>query len=85
MERTISELWYRIKLHQRILEYLQQDLTPIVNEQSEVNQSAYKEGEISYLEYLDGLEQVVKVKQQYLTALYKFNALRVELDYWLGK
>jgi outer membrane protein TolC len=56
-----------------------------VNEQSLVNLKAYKEGEISYLEYLDGLEQVVKVKKQYLTALYKFNALRIELDYWLGK
>ena len=85
LERTISELSYRLKHQQHILEYLQQDLTPIVNEQSEVNQSAYKEGEISYLEFLDGLEQVVKVKQQYLTALYKFNASRVELDYWLGK
>jgi outer membrane protein TolC len=68
-----------------ILEYLQQDLTPIVNEQSEVNLQAYGEGEIGYLEYLDGLEQVVNVKQQYLSALYKFNALRIELDYWLGK
>lgn len=85
LERRISELRYRIEHQQHILKYLQQDLTPIVNEQSEVNQSAYGEGEISYLEYLDGLEQVVKVKQQYLTALYKFNAFRVELDYWLGK
>jgi cobalt-zinc-cadmium resistance protein CzcA len=85
LERTISELNYRLVHQIHILEYLQQDLTPIVNEQSEVNIKAYSEGEISYLEYLDGLEQIVKVKQQYLTALYKFNAFRVELDYWLGK
>jgi cobalt-zinc-cadmium resistance protein CzcA len=85
LERMISELRYRLEHQIHILEYLQQDLTPIVNEQSEVNLKAYGEGEISYLEYLDGLEQVVKVKQQYLTALYKFNALRIELDYWLGK
>lgn len=85
LERTISELTYRLKHQQHILEYLQQNLTPIVNEQSEVNQSAYGEGEISYLEYLDGLEQVVKVKQQYLAALYNFSALRIELDYWVGK
>lgn len=85
LERTSSELRYRIEHQQHILQYLQQDLTPIVNEQREVYQSAYNEGEISYLEFLDGLEQVVKVKQQYLTALYKFHALRVELDYWLGK
>lgn len=83
--RTISQLRYRLKHQLHILEYLQQDLTPIVQEQSEVNLKAYREGAVSYLEYLDGLEQVVKVKQQYLTALYKFNALRIELAYWLGK
>jgi cobalt-zinc-cadmium resistance protein CzcA len=83
--RTISELQYRLEHQQHILEYLQEELTPIVNEQREVNLKAYQEGEISYLEYLDGLEQVVKVKQQYLEALYKFHALQVELDYWLGK
>lgn len=85
LERTISELRYRLEHQIHILEYLQQDLTPIVNEQSDVNLQAYGEGEIGYLEYLDGLEQEVNVKQQYLSALYKFNALRIELDYWLGK
>lgn len=85
LERTVEELRQRIQHQQHVLEYLQNDLTPIVNEQSEVNSSAYGEGEISYLEYLDGLKQVVKVKQQYLTALYKFHALRVELDYWSGE
>jgi len=85
LERTISELRYRLEHQLHILEYLQQDLIPIVNEQSEVNLKAYNEGEIGYLEYLDGLEQVIKVRKQYLTALYKFNAFRVELDYWLGR
>ncbi|MFT4567586.1 MAG: cobalt-zinc-cadmium resistance protein CzcA, partial [Saprospiraceae bacterium] len=85
LERKISELRYRLEHQIHILEYLHEDLTPIVNEQSEVNLKAYAEGEITYLEYLDGLEQVVKVKQQYLTALYKFHSFRIELDYWLGK
>jgi cobalt-zinc-cadmium resistance protein CzcA len=85
LERTISELRYRLEHQLHILKYLRQNLTPIVNEQSEVNLKAYTEGEISYLEYLDGLEQVVKVKQQYLTALHKFNALRIDLNFWLGK
>lgn len=85
LDRTIGELSYRLEHQQHILEYLQEDLTPIMNEQSEVNLKAYEEGEIGYLEYLDGLEQVVKVKQQFLTALYKLHALQVELDYWLGR
>lgn len=83
--RMISELRYRLEHQEHILKYLHQDLTPIVTELSEVNLKAYREGEISYLEYLDGLERVVKVKQQYLIALYKFHALSVELDYWIGK
>ena len=80
-----TELSYRLEHQRHILEYLTENLTPIVNEQREVNLKAYQEGEISYLEYLDGLEQVVKVKQQYLTALYQFCALQVELDYLLGQ
>lgn len=83
--RTISELRYRLEHQLHILEFLQEDLTPIVIEQSAVNQAAYQEGEIGYLEYLDGLEQVIKVKQQYLTALYEFHVLQIEMNYWLGK
>ncbi len=85
LERTISEFRYRLEHQLHILEYIKQNLTPIVIDQSEVNLIAYEEGEIGYLEYLDGLEQVIKVKQQYLEALYKFNVLRIELNYWLGK
>ena len=84
LDRKISELRYRIEHQLHILEYLEEELRPVVDEQSEVNLQAYQEGEIGYLEYLDSLEQVMEVKQQYLNALYQFNALQVELDYWLG-
>ncbi len=84
LERTVSELRYRVDHQRHILEYLQEDLQPIVQEQNEVNVDAYREGEISYLEYLDGLEQVIQVKQQYLNALFQYNTLKVELEYWLG-
>lgn len=85
LQQTINELQNRLKQQRRMLEYLQQDLTPLVEEQSTINLQAYREGEIGYLEYLDSLEQVVKVKQQYLEALYKFHVLKVELDYWMGQ
>lgn len=84
LERTVSELSFRLGHQAHILEYLQNDLLPIVNEQSGANLQAYREGEVEYLECLDGLEQVVKVKQQILEALYNFNVLRVELSYWTG-
>lgn len=84
LDLQISELRFRIEHQLHILEYLQEELRPVVDEQSTVNLRAYLEGEIGYLEYLDSLEQVIGVKQQYLDALYQFNALQVELDYWLG-
>lgn len=83
LERTIGELRYRLEHQLHILEYLTGNLRPLVDEQSEVNLQAYQEGEIGYLEYLDSLELVMEVKQQYLNALHQFNALQVELDYWL--
>lgn len=85
LQRTISELQNRIEHQRHILEYLQQDLTPLVDEQSTVNLEAYREGEIGYLEYLDSLEQVVQIKQQVLEALYKFHVLKVELEYRVGR
>lgn len=84
IELTTSELRYRLQHQLHVLDYLQKELAPIVEEQSAVNLSAYREGEIGYLEYLDSLEQAVLVKQQLLTAHYEFNALKLELDYWMG-
>jgi cobalt-zinc-cadmium resistance protein CzcA len=84
LDMRISELYYRIEHQLHILEYLEEELRPIVDEQCAVNLQAYQEGELGYLEYMDSLEQVMEVKQQYLNALYQFNALQVELDYLLG-
>jgi cobalt-zinc-cadmium resistance protein CzcA len=84
LELTITELRFRLQHALHVLVYLQEELAPIVNEQKEVNFLAYREGEIRYLEYLDSLEQFALVKKQYLTALYEFNVLKLELDYWLG-
>lgn len=85
LDRTITELQFRIEHQLHILEYLSEEFRPIVEEQREVNLLAYREGEISYLEYLNSLEQVVLAKQQYLEALFEYNHLQVELNYYLGK
>ena len=82
LQRTTSALQYRLEHQIHVVEYLEQDLIPIVNEQNETNLKAYREGEIGYLEYLDSLEQVIEVKHQLLEALYELNVLQVELEYW---
>ncbi|NNF35029.1 MAG: TolC family protein, partial [Saprospiraceae bacterium] len=85
LNRTISELIYRYDHQRTILQFLEEELSPLVNNQSIANLAAYQEGETGYLEYLDSLEHVVKVKQQFLEAVYQYNILKIELAYWLGK
>lgn len=85
LNRTISELMYRYDHQRTILQFLEEELSPLVNNQSIANLAAYQEGETGYLEYLDSLEHVVKIKQQFLEALYQYNILKIELAYWLGK
>ncbi len=85
LNRTISELKYRFNHQRNILQYLEEELSPLVNNQSIANLAAYQEGEIGYLEYLDSLERVVVVKRQFLEALYQYHILKTELAYWLGK
>jgi cobalt-zinc-cadmium resistance protein CzcA len=85
MEQNISKIRYQLQHSLHVLVYLQEELAPIVAEQKTVNFAAYREGEIGYLEYLDSLEQEVLVKQQLLDALFEFNIMKLELDYWLGQ
>lgn len=85
LTRINSELRYRLEHQAHVLAYLDKHLKPIVKEQVEVNYKAYREGEINYLEYLNSLEQAVQVKQQYLEALYEYNLLQIEMEYWMGR
>jgi outer membrane protein TolC len=57
----------------------------LIDKQSTLNQKAYREGIIGYLEYLDSLEQVIKVKRLYVDALYSYNITSLELSYWMSK
>ncbi|MDX1408867.1 MAG: TolC family protein, partial [Saprospiraceae bacterium] len=85
IDRKLSELRYRLQHLLHIITYLEDDLQPILDEQQTVNRAAYLEGEIGYLEMLDTLQQEVQVRRQLLDALYEFNVLRLELDYWSGQ
>lgn len=84
LDRAVQALAQQLQEQQSIIEYLQTALKPLAEEQNQLNLAAYIEGELSYLAYLDGLEQMVEVEQQYLAALYKLNALQAELNFLLG-
>jgi cobalt-zinc-cadmium resistance protein CzcA len=84
LERKVDELLSRFTNQQSMLKYIQDELLPIAREQARTNLIAYQEGAVNYLEYLDGLEQAVQVKLQYLASLFKLQLVQVELTYWLG-
>ncbi|MDX1685646.1 MAG: TolC family protein [Saprospiraceae bacterium] len=84
LSRVISDLQYRLDHQGHVVKYLREDLFPLVKEQLEVNHKAYREGEIGYLEYLNSLEEDVELKRKYLEALYEYNLIRAELEYWTG-
>ena len=80
----ISKIKYEIQHQIKSLDYLNKELIPVVIEQKDLISKAYLEGETSYLELLRSLEQEVDVKRQILFALYRINALKIELDYWIS-
>ncbi len=85
IRRVTAELVARIAHQREVLEYLQQELQPLVEEQGATSLAAFREGETTYLEYLDSLEQIIRVKEQVLEGIYDLNALQVALNYWLGQ
>ena len=83
-QRTVQSLQTQMQQQLSMLQYLEQTLFPLLKTQSQINEQAYAEGMIGYLEYLDVLEQIVDAKRQRLALLYQCNVLQAELDYWLG-
>lgn len=84
MQRTVQRITAEMRIRLKTLDYILNELTPIATEQSDILRIAYWEGEIGYLEYLNSLKQEANAKKQYLVALYEFNALQIELNFWLG-
>lgn len=85
LERTLSDIIYRLNAQVKNLRFMEEELLPLLEEQNALNKLAYKEGEISYLEYLDGLEQQISIKKEILEATYTTHYLKIELAYWQGR
>lgn len=85
VQQKLNELEQRITHQGVIVEQLASVLIPLVEEQSAISLQAYREGEMGYVEYLDTLEQVTKIRQQYLEAQYEWHLLMVQWEYWTGQ
>lgn len=85
LERRVSDLRRRMDQQVKTLRYLQEEVQPVLEEQSTLNRQAFREGETTYLEYFDALEQILRSNRQHLDALFQYHVLLVELNYWLGK
>lgn len=84
LKQKMIEIQHKIEHQKHIVSYLRNDLQPLIEKHSELSKKAYREGETSYLAYLDGLEQVVSVRKQYLEAIYELQLLTIESKFWYG-
>lgn len=72
-----------IQLLQKQLTYFESVLLPTLEQQQALNQQAFSIGELDYLNVLQGLEQIITVKQRYLQLVLQLNLAWVDYNFLL--
>ena len=72
------------KVNQSLMEYYTKTALPNAEIISKNAQKAYQNGEIGYVEYLQSLETVLSIQQNYLKAISQFNQNNINIQYLLG-
>jgi heavy metal efflux system protein len=72
------------KANQSLIDYYQLTALPNVEIISKNAQKAYQNGEIGYVEYLQSLETVLSIQQNYLNAISQFNQNNINIQYLLN-
>jgi outer membrane protein TolC len=72
-----------IQLLEKQLAYFENTLLPTLEKQQELNQKAFAIGELDYLNVLQGLEQIITIRQRYLQLILQLNLAWVDYNYLL--
>jgi cobalt-zinc-cadmium efflux system outer membrane protein len=73
-----------LRLHRRTLLLFQEGLLAEANASMEIAEVSYREGEISFVEYLDARRTYQSIQLEYHEALYDWNRELAELDRAVG-
>lgn len=82
-----SELLQQIqeqKTNQSLVDYYVQTALPNAEIISKNATKAYQNGEVGYVEYLQSLETVLNIEQNYLQAINTFNRSVINIQYLLN-
>ncbi|MBT8230203.1 MAG: TolC family protein, partial [Bacteroidia bacterium] len=84
MRLAIESLMNNMLKKQNTIKQLDESIKPLLLELKDISFVAYQEGEISYLEYLNGFEQLMSMNKRLLKAQYEFHLLKADLEYLLS-
>ena len=80
----ISQQITEQKVNQSLIDYYTKTALPNAEIISKNAQKAFQNGEIGYVEYLQSLETVLSIQQNYLNAISQFNQNNINIQYLLN-
>lgn len=85
LENERRHLLEKLKSEQATLDFLRREILPLADQLIEDSRKAYAQGAVEYQDYLRNLEQALGNRRQYLDALYRYNVLKLELEFLSGR
>lgn len=83
LENTQEKLTKQRLRQLESIDYIEQRLLPQAEEQQATLLEAFRQGEATYFEYVQGIETLIKYKLQHLDALYKYHWIENQMQYLL--
>jgi heavy metal efflux system protein len=85
LENQRRYLLEQLKSEQATLDFLRREMLPLGNQLIDDSRKAYAQGTVEYQDYLRNLEQSLDSRRQHLESLYRYNALKLELEFLSGR
>ena len=82
MQNNLNVLIGQMEKERSNLAYLKENLVPTANEQVELGKEAFLQGEITYLAYVQTIDQALSVRMRYLESLLNYQILLNEWEFW---
>ena len=84
VESRVSQLIKSLEKTQKILKYYEEGALLLAEEQVATAESASKEGEIDYVNYIMILNSAIRIKQNHLQYINQYNQQTIEIQFQLG-
>ncbi len=84
LQQEIYQLFESYKNTSISLSYYEQRGLKLADLLEQTAVKSYAEGEIGYLEFMDGLEQSSQIRQNYLVTLNNVNQIILRINYLMG-